>query len=177
MKKKLFVTCACLFILSACEVFASSTPIRTVLPTETIVSTNTPSPIFIKATDVPTPTAMPKNDGTIPVASVGSNATQQEIAKALFTQWLEHSKIDGSLEDYEVGNVQVITNLSGADYGVDFVAGVGYSVRPSKGGRSWWVAGNGIVVEGDPWIRNKGLLIGVRRDNDMYVLKIIGTGP
>ena len=90
---------------------------------------------------------------------------------------MERAKTTGSLDDYEVVGVNVITTLSGAEYGVDFVAGVEYSVRPSKDARSSWVAGNGIVVDGDPWIRNKSFFIGIRRDNDVYVLDIIGTGP
>jgi hypothetical protein len=177
VKKKLFVAILCLFILNACGMSASPMPTQTALPTVIIVATVTPSPIVIKATDVPTPTAMPKNDGTILVASLSNDATQEEIAKALFTQWLEHAKTTGSLDDYEVIKVNVIKALSGDRYGVDFVAGVGYSVLPSKNGRSSWAAGNGLIVDGDPWIRNKGFFIGIRRDNDVYVLDILGTGP
>lgn len=180
MKKNLFVFSICLFILSACRAVTSPTPVPTAFPTATIVPTDTPSPtpspFVVEVTDIPTPpTALPKIDATIPIALLGKNATQQEIAKALFTQWLERAKTTGSLDDYEVIEVNA-TSLAGRDYGVDFVATVTYSVRPSKTSNRVWDAGNGRVVKGDPWIRNKFYFIGVRRDNDVYVLDILGTG-
>lgn len=160
MKKNLFVFAVILFTLSACNSAAPATLESTLQPTSTLA-----------------PTATPQTQAALPVDLVPANATNEEIAELLFTQWLEQSKLTGSLEDYEVLNVSSAPSVYGLDYRVDFVVGVTYSVKPSESEKIRWVAGNGLVSENDPWIRSKFFLAGVRLDDEVYSLYIIGTGP
>ncbi|MGC1376700.1 MAG: hypothetical protein WA821_10765 [Anaerolineales bacterium] len=180
-KKNLLIFAVILFTLSACGLRATATLEPTPLPTATIAPTDTPAPTVVEnmiATPVPTNTPSPKYDAALPVASIGDKATQEEIARALFKEWLDHDAQTriGSLEAYTIDEV-TLTTLPGREYGVDFVVGVVYSVNPGKEGHGNWIAGNGVASENDTWIRSKFLFIGVRRDNDLYVLDIIGTGP
>ncbi len=111
---------------------------------------------------------------TVPITSV-SNATQEEIASLLFTEWLNHFKTekanwDYRLEDFELLSV-VIYEKQLPD---DFVAMVSFSVKPTR--MPFWIAGNGISSDGI-WIRKKLLFISIKRENDMYSLVSMGTGP
>lgn len=111
---------------------------------------------------------------TVPIASV-SNSTQEEIASLLFTQWLNHFKteeadLDHRLEDFELLSV-VIYEKQLPD---DFVAMVTFSVKPTR--MSSWIAGNGTSTDG-VWVRKKLLFISVKKENDMYSLVSMGTGP
>ncbi len=150
----------------------TQTAIPTATSTPTPLPTVTPMPTFS-----PVPTTEPgwgyDYIATVPVASVG-NATQDEIAKLLFIQRLNHFKTEGELDDYEFLSVDLSSSVR---EGLDFVAVVGYSVKPSANARLFWDVGNGIVSPDDSWIRNKVLFIGIRKEKDFYSLIIIGTGP
>lgn len=169
MKKNLFVFAIILFMLSACGT-STATPAPTLSPASVI--TATPSP-----THAPAATATLQNSAVLPAGLVPANATNEEIARLLFTQWLEHVKMTGSLEDYEVLNISSAPPVYGLDYRLDFVVGVTYSVKPIESEKAKWIAANGIVSENDPWIRGKFFLAGVRLDDEVYTLHIIGTGP
>jgi hypothetical protein len=174
-------------ILSACgnsQISPTSPPNIKILPTVTLTipfdaTVETPEEIIV-ATPVPTGNGSDSEYiATLPIASVNNHATQQEIARLLFTQWLNHFKKEGKFDDYELLNVDIPNGLSflAKEKSVDFVATVAYSVKPSINAHSYWAAGNGIISTEDAWIRNKGLIIGVYKDNDVYSMLGIGTGP
>jgi len=108
--------------------------------------------------------------------------SKEKLAKRLFEVYLAHYKSPGlgsqcRLEDFVVEGTQLNKSLDSLanEQNVGYVGSVQYSVRISQV-PSDWVAGNGDL-EKDGWIRNKGLIIGVTKINDQYVLKLIGTGP
>jgi hypothetical protein len=127
-------------------------------------------------TAIPTQGAWNYEDtATVPITSV-SNATQEEIASRLFTQWLDHFKTEKAdshyrLEDFELLSV-AIEEKKLPD---NFVAMVVFSVKPSTSSMLFWEAGNGIGTDGI-WIRRKLLFIRVKKENDMYRLASMGTG-
>lgn len=111
---------------------------------------------------------------TVPITSV-TNATQEEIASLLFTQWLNHFKtekvhVDYRLEDFQLLRV-VIYEKQLPD---DFVAMITFSVKPAN--MTFWMAGNGISTDG-VWVRNKLLFIGVKKEKDLYRISSMTTGP
>ena len=108
--------------------------------------------------------------------------SKERLAKRLFEIYLAHYQSPnlGSqcrLEDFVVQSAKLnkSINFLANEQNVDYVGIVQYSVRISEI-PSNWVAGNG-ELEKDGWIKNKGLIIGVTKVNDQYVLKLIGTGP
>ena len=110
---------------------------------------------------------------TAPATSVG-NSSQEEIASLLFTQWLNHFKTEKAdvyyrLDDFKLINV-VIREERPPDV---FVAMVTFSVKPIT--MTPWVAGNG-ATDG-VWVRDKLLFISVKKENNIYSLISMGTGP
>jgi hypothetical protein len=150
--------------------------------TQPAVPTTTPTPthegillITPPATPIPTEGAWKyEYTAPVPVASV-SNSTQEEIAGLVFIQWLNHFKtqeadLDHRLEDFNLLKVVIYEKRSPDT----FVAMVTFSVKPAI--MSSWVAGNGISTDG-VWVRRKLLFISVKKENDMYRLVSMGTGP
>jgi hypothetical protein len=118
---------------------------------------------------------------TVPVTQA-EGVSQEEMIKQLFEMYLDHYKapeIGGRcrLEDYKIENVLLDKRIAflANEQNLDYVGSVQYSVQ-IKEVPSRWVAGNGELAN-DGWIVNKGLIIGVTKVDDEYVLKILGTGP
>lgn len=139
--------------------------------------------------EIPIPTPIPAKNGwtseyTATVSNTSLNQyTQEEIASILFTQWLDHFKTEDAdsqnrLDEYELLKVETPKNLAflAQEKAVDFVATVVFSVKPSVYMYSNWNAGNGISTD-NIWIRNKFLIIGIDKKNELYSLLLIGTGP
>ena len=137
----------------------------------------------------PVPTPIPAQNGwtpeytaTVSIASV-SQASPEEIANLLFTQWLEHFKTSDAdsrnrIDEYVITKVEIPANSTSLaqEQDLGFVATVLFSVKPTILMYSNWVAGNGIIDDQN-WKRDKFLFIGVVKEDDIYRLKIIGTGP
>lgn len=109
--------------------------------------------------------------------------SSEEIALALFCQYLENYKspqadISQRLNDYQVYNAPLDERLQNLrqEFFVDFIAWVSFSVLPTRIMYSGWAAGNGDISN-DGWIRNKLLIIGIFKHDEVYEMKIIGTGP
>lgn len=120
-------------------------------------------------------------DFTATIAISGTqNLSQLDISRKLFEIYLGHYRSSGlgsvcRLEDFKVEHVDHrFANLAD-EQKVDFVNAVEYSVQAAEAPTDW-AAGNGeLSPEG--WIVHKVLIIGVKKDSDEYVLKLIGTGP
>lgn len=139
--------------------------------------------------EIPISTPIPAKNGwvseyiaTVPGISV-DQYTQEEIASILFTQWLNHFKTEDAdsrnrLDEYELLKVETPKNLAflAQEKAVDFVATVVFSVKPSVYMYSNWNAGNGISTD-NIWTRNKFMIIGIDKKNELYSLLIIGSGP
>ncbi len=162
------------------DAYQPPTAVDTVSGVIQVTQTTTPSPL---------PTPIPAQNGWTPefTATISSKEvedyTQEEIAKILFTQWLDHFKTQDAdsqhrLSEYELLKVETPNSFSAlrAEEDVDFIATISFSVKPSAFMFSSWVAGNGTVTD-QAWIRNKFLFTGVKKDNNLYSLKILGTGP
>jgi hypothetical protein len=160
--------------------------------TATLPTVTKPAPtakVIATQTEILIPTPIPAKNGwtseytaTVPSMSV-NQYTQEQIASLLFTQWLNHFKTEDAdsrnrLDEYELLKVEIPKNLSflAQEKAVDFVATVVFSVKPSVYMYSDWNAGNGISTD-NIWIRNKFLIIGIDKKNELYNLLLIGTGP
>lgn len=145
------------------------------------------------ATLAPPPSPIPAKNGWVPeftpTMTVGStNAySKEQIARILFTQWLDHFKTDDAdsqdrLDDYRVSEVGIPKNLAqtfarvAEEKGLDYVGQADFSVKPSIFLYSNWNAGNGMSGP-DHWVIDKGLIIGLDKEGGVYSLVIIGTGP
>jgi len=111
------------------------------------------------------------------------NLSDEDLSGALFCQYLEkhkHSQVDiaQQLTDYQVHQISADESLQELllENQVEYLSWVSFSVLPAQEFSSWWVAGNG-EVSNDGWIRHKSLIIGIFKNNENYILKIIGTGP
>lgn len=118
---------------------------------------------------------------TVPVTQA-EGVSQEETIKQLFEVYLDHYKASEMgercrLEDYKIENVLLDKRIAflANEQNLNYVGSVQYSVQ-IKEVPSWWVAGNGELAN-DGWIVNKGLIVGVIKVGDEYVLKILGTGP
>ena len=169
-------------------------------------ATNTPHPTIIHTPLVPTEISVPtKVTSACPGISISWQATpsaewlptitatlpiktaevlsSEEIALALFCQYLENYKspqADSSMRliDYQVYKAPLDERLQflRREFNVDFIAGISFSVLPTRIMYSGWVAGNG-EISNDGWIRNKFLIVGIFKHDEVYEMKIIGTGP
>jgi hypothetical protein len=183
MKTQFFQTT---FLLAFLLLPGCGTALALPSPTATLIVTETAT--FIPNWDVPTP--IPAKNGwtldyisAIPAASLDTKS-QSEIAFLLFEEYLAHFKTPDAdsrngLVDYEILEVKAepdIYYFLAVDQKVDYVATALYSVRPSILMYSNWVAANGVVNFESGWINQKFELIGIVRENDVYRIKILGTG-
>jgi hypothetical protein len=196
----LFITILILFNLCACNSTVLVPTATTVLlqPTATQPEfTSTATIISIPATSSPRPIStvyewLPYNPN---LSDQGCNAftailpvkgteksSQVDIAQKLFEIYLAHYKspeLGGQcrLEDFKLETVKGDSRIDflAKEQKVEFVSRVIYSIQ-IKEVPSDWVAGNGELAA-NGWILHKGLIIGVIKVNDQYVLKLIGTGP
>ena len=111
------------------------------------------------------------------------NRSPEEIAGALFCQYLDHFRspeaaISQRLRDFQVDEILSDERLEHLrnEFQVDFVAWVTFSVLPVQTAQSGWLVGNGEISD-DGWIRNKQLIVGFFKHDEVYEMKIIGTGP
>ncbi len=118
-----------------------------------------------------------------PSVSIDSlkNATQEQIVKALFEQYLQHYKNPEAgdrygLDDYTIQSVDVSMRWQQyARESSEFAASVMFSVKPSVFENSDWIAGNGETGDSG-WIKNKLLIVRVLVQDGLYQLQILGTG-
>jgi hypothetical protein len=183
-----------LLLLAMSSAACNNLPTTPVTPTDTAIPriatlparNATPTPT---QTQIPLPSPIPAKNGWVPeftptmtVASA-DQYSEEQIARILFTQWLDHFKTDDAdsqnrLDEYQVSEVRTPENLAflADEKKLDSVATVVFSVRPSIYLYSNWNAGNGMSTD-NTWIEDKYLIIGVDKANGMYSLVIIGTGP
>jgi hypothetical protein len=169
---------------------ATNTPHPTIIhtplvPTEIFVPTKVISAcpgISISWQATPSAEWLPAITATLPVKTAGI-LSAEDIAVALFCQYLEHYKspqadISMQLIDYQVYKAPLDEKLQflRREFNVDFIAGVLCTVLPTRILYSGWAAGNG-EISNDGWIRNIFLIVGIFKHDDVYEMKIIGTGP
>jgi len=192
MKAFFLLLCFVCISLAACIPalpVATATPVH-ISPTMQPTITATAMP-----TSVPTATAfewLPHNPNlsdagcepftaNIPVQGT-EDWKEEQIGSKLFELYLAHYKnpeLGGRcrLEDYVIEEFKfdMIVAFLTKDQKMDLTFTVVYSVQiqevPSN-----WVAGNGELAA-NGWIFHKFLIIGVTREDDRYVLHLIGTGP
>lgn len=167
MLNRLNVTLMIVFLLAACTA-SPATPAS--VPLET-----SPAPQF--PTLAPTSSPVLWTVDFTPTVSIAamSQATHEEIIKALYTQYLDHYKNSHAndqwrLDDYEIQKIDASKLVeahvnSGA---FDFVAAVAYSVKPSVFLYSHWNAGSAQTGD-NGWV-NTGTLVGVFIKNGAYHL-------
>jgi hypothetical protein len=190
-------------LISACNVNSEAMPTNSPIPalitaTPELIKTNTPQPTITHTAPIPTKAPTPSakcsdvsvnwqatpsakwaftTKTTLPI-EIGNQLTHEELAAALFCQYLEIYKspqAENRITDYTVNAFldERLQNLQ-KEINADFVAGVSFSVLPELYGD--WAAGNGILSD-DGWVRDKFLIIGVFKRSGVYEMKIIGTGP
>jgi hypothetical protein len=160
-------------------IHTQSVPKETSVPTK---ATSACSGIPISWQATPSAEWLPAITATLPVKTAGI-LSAEEIAVALFCQYLEHytspeADISMRLIDYQVYKAPLDERLQflRREFNVDFIAGISFSVLPTRIMYSGWVAGNG-EISNDGWIRNKFLIVGIFKHDEVYEMKIIGTGP
>lgn len=110
-------------------------------------------------------------------AELPPEAIMQQLYSNYLEQYLQAPLTPNQrLSDYEISEVRLASELDPANYGVDAVFWVNFSVRPTLYLYSSWHAGNGEILP-DGWVRNKTLIVGYFLQDGQYTLKIIGTGP
>ena len=167
--------------LSACTkvVVPPTATLIPVLPNPTVQSTSTEQ--WLPYNQNPGSTGCGEFTATLSVQETDGLSGEQ-LAKRLFEIYLGHYKSStlGSqcgLDDFIVKSARLNASIDflAVEQKVDYVGTVQYSVKISEV-PSDWVAGNGNL-EKDGWITDKGLIIGVSKVSDQYILKLIGTGP
>lgn len=98
-----------------------------------------------------------------------------EITEEVFLRWLEYHRERKScqlswLEDFSVSSVDVDDVLEDR-----IEARISFSVLPTSGEASNWMAGNG-EIDGE-WIREKSLFVTIGIKENTYSLLNLGTGP
>ena len=111
----------------------------------------------------------------------------------LFGKWLEqYMSTETSdmyrIEDYKIDEIDLSPELR-RDVPEEFrsfdvIAKVYYSVKPSikpslipLDSPSYWMAGDGIVKEEDPWVRRKVTYLSIKVIGDVYEIHIFGPCP
>jgi hypothetical protein len=168
----------------------TETTTSVLIPTETITSP-TPTPLLPPTVET-TSEWLPYNPNisdegcgefTAKLPVKGTEGwSEEEIGRKLFEIYLEHFKSPSlggrcRLESFIIEETkfdQMVAFLT-KDQKMDFTVTVLYSVQIQEV-PSDWVAGNGESAL-DGWIMHKFLIIGVIKDNEQYVLHLIGTGP
>src|SRR5574341_362918 len=124
------------------------------------------------------------DEGTASLSSCSIPAlTKEGIVESLFDVWLNKYKAisvpaEDRLDDYKVNSVDVLDDPSLAQSrGVDFVAKVKYSVRPTVQNAQRWILEDGIVYNNSDWIWYKGYYVGIKNLNDIYQLRLLGRCP
>ena len=155
------------------------------IPRETPVPTNTTSScpdVSVGWQATPSAEWFPTLTATLPIET-GERLSPEEIGIALFCQYLENYKspqadISQRLNDYSVYHAPRDERLQHLrnEFQVDFIVWVSFSVLPTRTMYSGWAAGNG-EISNDGWIRNKSLIVGIFKHEEVYEMKIIGTGP
>jgi hypothetical protein len=109
-----------------------------------------------------------------------SGKKPEEIVRSLVDRWLNHFKTaaadsDYRLDGYEIKSVDLSEQwrLFVNDGSLYLVASIHLSVKPSMLVDTSWAAGSG-EISGDGWIRNKSLIVGVIKDDKVYILRIVG---
>jgi hypothetical protein len=108
--------------------------------------------------------------------------SEEKIGRKLFEIYLEHFKSPSlggrcRLENFIIEDAkfdQIVAFLT-KDQKMDFTVNVLYSIQIQEV-PSDWLAGNGELAK-DGWIIHKYLIIGAIKDNNQYILHLIGTGP
>jgi poly-gamma-glutamate capsule biosynthesis protein CapA/YwtB (metallophosphatase superfamily) len=123
----------------------------------------------------------PEYVSSLPQAEL-EGLSQEEVARRLFEQWLEYSAapalpnvqriFDYEIEELKVGEEQ---QARAADFGVDYLAEVTFSVRPIVPQYSSWATGNGELTP-DGWVHQKSLSLGVRKEGERYRLVVLDAG-
>lgn len=112
------------------------------------------------------------------------NPSSEEIVKGLFEEWLDQFLAEGVPDDYRLENYQIdkitiystdMFDLAKAN-DMDFVAYIVYSVKPQVNNCARWWAGDGMPGE-DGWINQKVEWVVVKRDQNIYTLKVLGPCP
>ncbi|GEM_PF-5851953 len=166
-------------VLAGCTTPDRATPTATIQPEATMpVPTSTTSPQSI-----------PSNVGGLYFApsltiATGETLTQQEIAEALFTNWLTHFKDVGQedarykIDDYEVIQVTIPEELQSCSNKLraEFVATGIFSVKPTDKLASGWFAGGGNISDDQLWI-TKSHDVAILLDNGVYSWKLLGVPP
>jgi hypothetical protein len=168
-------------VLTACEQAKVIAPVTDISPTpiQTFPATIEPlSPHWIPYNPDQNFDGCDVFSPTIPVEDISN----EQIIQRLFEAYMDHytsPELGGGcrLESYQIEKVQLDDRIAflANEQNVDFVGTILFSVQ-LKEVPSNWVAGNGALAS-DGWIIHKFLIVGVSRVNDMYGLKLIGTGP
>ncbi len=149
------------------------TPIHTHTPISTATSTSTLS--------IPTPTVNWIKTWTVRVYySSTKSLDNYSLVDLLFRKWIEQYEDENVVERYKLEDYEIDDVIISKEYqqfsdqkGIDFIAQVIYSVKPTLiNSATWWVAGNG-KLDGD-WVRHKGFYVGVTKKNDYYELTVLG---
>lgn len=105
---------------------------------------------------------------------ITASLSQEELAAALFCQYLEHAKTPlaspaQAITEYRVHEIQISATEGRV------VAQVSFSVKPEDMLSTAWIAGNGIEVDG--WVASKLMFIGVMEEDTTYTMELLGTLP
>lgn len=108
--------------------------------------------------------------------------SQTEIAKRLFTVWLDEAlkpdmEIDSRLDKYEINNISIPDEwqLCSSILGVDFIAEGNISAWPTEGDLSAWFAG-GVNSIHDNGVRRL-FDAAIAKDGNVFTMQILGVPP